>query len=120
RFYSKIHSFLSNWDPEIIQLKDLNTLLENLNFAEKMDYKTLQHEQANQIIYGVFCLVALGSMDYEKGTEHIARLMQKVRFLTHASNAGSYMLNYMITSLKRLLESGDLSVPGFFGNFVIG
>jgi len=91
-FYAKLHSLEFGWDAEIIELEDFNALLENLNFAEKMDYKTLQHELANQIIYGVFGLVALGSMDYEQGAEHIARLMQKVRFLAHASTAGSCMI----------------------------
>jgi hypothetical protein len=63
-------------------------------------------------------------MDYEQDAEHISGLMQKVRFLTHASNAGSYIViatkrslpalaKLYFSSLKRLLGSGDLTVPGF-------
>ncbi|KAI3655821.1 hypothetical protein MP638_002835, partial [Amoeboaphelidium occidentale] len=115
---------------DIIELEDLNTLLENLNFAQKMDYKTLHHDLANLIIYGVFCLAALGSMDYEQGTEHISGLMQKVRFLTHASYAGSYMVIAAKRTLPALAQLYDFlpkNIIGerrfdctwFFANFVI-
>ncbi|KAI3655514.1 hypothetical protein MP638_003677, partial [Amoeboaphelidium occidentale] len=80
-----------------------------------MDYKTLQHELANQMIDRIFCLVALRSMDYEQGTEHISGLMQKVRFLTHASYAGSYMVIAAKRTLPALAQLYDFLPKNIIG-----
>jgi hypothetical protein len=43
-----------------------------------MNYTALQHNIANQIVGGIYCVVASGLMDYEKGLEHVLRLFPKL------------------------------------------
>ncbi|KAI3655522.1 hypothetical protein MP638_003118, partial [Amoeboaphelidium occidentale] len=57
---------------------DLPPWLQCLAFADKMNYTALQHDMADQIIDGVFCVVASGLMDYEKCREHVLRLFPKL------------------------------------------
>jgi hypothetical protein len=43
-----------------------------------MNYTTLQHHIADQIIDGVFCVVASGLMDKKKGMKLLLRLFPKL------------------------------------------
>ncbi|KAI3659784.1 hypothetical protein MP638_000913 [Amoeboaphelidium occidentale] len=61
-------------EPEHIDL-----LFECLESAETKDYKKLQCTIAGHIIDGIFYLVSQGSMDYDKGSDHLAYLDKELR-----------------------------------------
>jgi hypothetical protein len=62
----------------ILDSRDLLQWLQCLAFAEKMNYTTLQHDLADQILDGVFCVVDSGLMDYEKDTTLLLRMFPQL------------------------------------------
>ncbi|KAI3655769.1 hypothetical protein MP638_007558 [Amoeboaphelidium occidentale] len=83
---------------------DLPQWLQCLAFAEKMNYTALQHDLADQILDGVFCLVSSGLMDYEKGMKLLLRLFPKLLHWTSVDRVCRHLAEHRLIEIIEILN----------------
>lgn len=113
--YSEFRYYLKHSDYEIKNLQDVKVWLQLMDFAKDKNYTRFQQKIMTKIIVSIVQNIAVGSIDYEDGIEHLKHLIPQLKETEDTGLSGHFIYHRPIESFKTMSK-----VSNFLTREIVG